>query len=136
MVMSVLERSHFDTVHHMARIMMHSNARAVFCNMFDDLRNQNTECHTKNSDFVLSMLQKTNALLQNTDFCWVELRVPGASPSAPNRVPGPNGMAACACTTKSGATFSFLCLLVDALPVRVAEGTFRLQCVTQRSGQK
>ena len=124
MVMSVLERSHFETLHHMARITMHSNARAVFCHIFADLRKQCMESLSSpimNSDFVLSKLQKTNALLQNTDFSWTELKVPGASSGAPNRVPGPNGMASCACTTKSGGVFSFLCLIVDALPVRMIE---------------
>ena len=124
MVMSLLDRSHFGSVHHLARITMHSNARAAFSQIFRGLLQSSASLPSptmKCANFGLSDLQQTTILLQNTDFNWIEIKVPGSTPEAPSRAPGPNGMVACACTTKSGGTFSFLCLLVDAVPVRAMQ---------------
>jgi hypothetical protein len=43
--------------------------------------------------------------------------VPGSSSGLITRAPGPNGMVTCACSTKSGGSFSLLCMLVDAVTV-------------------
>ena len=118
MVLSTLERSHHETLHRSTRITMHSNARSVFSQLYRGLMEQSISSPSRgNGSDVLSDLQQTNALLQNTDFGWIEVKVPGSSPGASHRAPGPNGMAACVCTTESGGEFSFLCLLVDASSV-------------------
>jgi hypothetical protein len=118
MVLSTLQRSHHEALHRTARITMHSTARSVFSRIYRNLAERSTPpIDTSEFDHVLSKLQQTNALLQNTEFGWVEVAVPGSFSGAPNRAPGPNGMAACACTSKIGNAFSFLCLLVDASSV-------------------
>ena len=118
MVLSTLERSHHETLHRSTRITMHSNARLVFSQLYQGLMEHSISSPScGNGCDVLSELQQTNALLQNTDFGWIEVKVPGSSPGASHRAPGPNGMAACVCTTESGGEFSFLCLLVDASSV-------------------
>ena len=144
MVMSLLDRSHYGSVQHLARITMHTNARAAFSQIFRGLLQISASLPSptmKCANFVLSELQQTTILLQNTDFHWIEIKVPGSTPEAPSRAPGPNGMVACACTTKSGNTFSFLCLLVDAVPVRamqsdsyspICHASFRLKLMMLR----
>jgi hypothetical protein len=118
-VMSILERSNFETLHRMFRVTMHSNARAVFSQVYRGLLEWglNSPVSANCSDVIFSELQQTNALLQNTDLNWVEMKIHGNSHGAPSRAPGPNGMTACACSTRSGGHFSFLCLLVDASSV-------------------
>ena len=128
MVMSVLDRSHFEAVHRIARVSMHTKARAVYARLFSGLIEQSKASATtittttissssSSSEPALSQLQQTNALLQHTDFTWTDMKIPGSTPGAPSRAPGPNGMAACACTTNGGGLFSFLCMLVDAASV-------------------
>ena len=118
-VMSILERSNFETLHRMFRVTMHSNARAVFSQIYLGLLKWGLDSpvSVNSSEIIFSELQQTNALLQNTDLNWVELKIHGTSSGASSRAPGPNGMTACACSTKSGGHFSFLCLLVDASSV-------------------
>jgi hypothetical protein len=139
MVMSVLDRSHFEAVHRIARVSMHTKARAVYARLFSGLIEQSKASATtittttissssSSSEPALSQLQQTNALLQHTDFTWTEMKIPGSSPGAPSRAPGPNGMAACACTTNGGGLFSFLCMLVDAASVSACV-CGALQCV-------
>lgn len=40
MVMSVLDRSHFEAVHRIARVSMHTKARAVYARLFSGLIEQ------------------------------------------------------------------------------------------------
>ena len=141
MVMSVLDRSHFEAVHRIARVSMHTKARAVYARLFSGLIEQSKASATaitttiSSSEPALSQLQQTNALLQHTDFTWTEMKIPGATPGAPSRAPGPNGMAACVCTANGGGFFSFLCMLVDAASVSACVWCFAvcvcgaLQCV-------
>ena len=117
-VLSTLERSNHEFLHRTTRITVHSTARSVFSRIYCSLIDRGESpsgasgCH-----HVLSELQQTHALLQNTEFGWVEVAVPGSFPGAPNRAPGPNGMTACPCTSKNGSAFSFLCLILDASSV-------------------